>query len=122
LGCLLLVPDLIFVYKVADVEAIIAAQGATLKYLPPYSPDLNLIEHLIAKIKALLRKAAERNVDQLWQTLAKMLDEIQAEECRNYVENAGMFLRKRLSPSTASTSSRQASSTTRVVPLKGVCG
>jgi transposase len=74
---------------VADVEAIIQAQGATLKYLPPYSPDLNPIEQVFAKVKALLRKAAERSIDKLWQTLGKLLDEIQAEECRNYFKNAG---------------------------------
>jgi transposase len=76
-------------HKVADVEAIIAAYGATLKYLPPYSPDLNPIEQVFAKIKALLRKAAERSVDKLWQTLGTLLDEIQAEECQNYFKNAG---------------------------------
>lgn len=76
-------------HKVADVEAIIEAHGATLKYLPPYSPDLNPIEQVFAKIKALLRQAAERTVDQLWQTLGKLLDEVQTEECRNYFENAG---------------------------------
>jgi transposase len=76
-------------HKVADVEAIIAAHGATLKYLPPYSPDLNPIEQGFAKIKALLRKAAERSVDKLWQTLGTLLDEVQAEECQNYFKNAG---------------------------------
>jgi transposase len=76
-------------HKVAEVEAIIAAHGATLKYLPPYSPDLNPIEQVFAKVKALLRQAAERTVDQLWQTLGRLLDEIQAEECRNYFKNAG---------------------------------
>lgn len=76
-------------HKVAEVEAIIEAHGATLKYLPPYSPDLNPIEQVFAKVKALLRQAAERTVDQLWQTLGKLLDEIQVEECRNYFKNAG---------------------------------
>jgi transposase len=76
-------------HKVAEVEAIIAAHGATVKYLPSYSPDLNLIEQVFAKVKALLRRAAERTVDQLWQTLGKLLDEIQVEECRNYFKNAG---------------------------------
>lgn len=76
-------------HKVADVEAIIEAQGATLKYLPPYSPDLNPIEQVFAKVKALLRKAAARTVTQLWQTLGSLLDEVQAEECRNYFQNAG---------------------------------
>jgi transposase len=76
-------------HKVADVEAIIEAHSATLKYLPPYRPDLNPIEQVFAKIKALLRQAAERTVDQLWQTLGKLLDEVQTGECRNYFENAG---------------------------------
>lgn len=75
--------------KGADVEALITAHGATLKYRPPYSPDPNPIEQVFAKIKALLRKAAERAVDQLWQTLGTMLDEIQSEECLNYCKNAG---------------------------------
>jgi transposase len=52
-------------HKVAGVEAIVAAHGAILKYLPPYSPDLNPIEQVFAKLKALLRKAAERTADQL---------------------------------------------------------
>jgi len=53
-------------HKVADVQELIEARGATMKYLPPYSPDLNPIEQVFAKLKALLRKAAERTVDQLW--------------------------------------------------------
>jgi len=52
-------------HKVAEVQGIIEAQGATLKYLPPYSPDLNPIEQAFAKLKALLRKAAERTYDKL---------------------------------------------------------
>ncbi|MBL1263975.1 transposase [Methylomicrobium sp. RS1] len=52
-------------HKVAEVEAIIEAYGTTLKYLPPYSPDLNLIKQGFAKIKALLCKAAEQTIDQL---------------------------------------------------------
>jgi transposase len=77
-------------HKVAGVEAIIAAHGATLKYLPPYSsPDLNPIEQVFTKLKALLRKAAERTADQLWQTLGALLDEVQSGECKNYFKNAG---------------------------------
>ncbi len=76
-------------HKVAEFEAIIAVHGATLKYLPPYSPELNPIEQVFAKLKALLRKAAERTVDQLWQTLGTLLDQVHAEECHSYFENAG---------------------------------
>lgn len=52
-------------HKVEEVQDIIEAQGATMKYLPPYSPDLNPIEQVFAKLKALLRKAAERTYDKL---------------------------------------------------------
>jgi transposase len=67
-------------HKVAEVQGIIKAQGATLKYLPPYSPDLNPIEQVFAKLKALLRKAAERTYDKLWQTTGQLLDQFQANE------------------------------------------
>jgi transposase len=53
-------------HKVAGVREAIAATGATLRPLPPYSPDLNPIENLFAKLKALLRKAAKRTIDTLW--------------------------------------------------------
>ena len=52
----------------------IEARGAELRYLPPYSPDLNPIEQAFAKLKALLRKAAERTVDGLWNAIGKLLD------------------------------------------------
>ena len=76
-------------HKVAEVQGIIEAQGATLKYLPPYSPDLNPIEQVFAKLKAHLRKAAERTVDKLWQSLGAILDQVQAEECLNFFKNSG---------------------------------
>jgi transposase len=53
-------------HKVAGVKEALAAVGAHLRYLPPYSPDLNPIEQLFAKLKALLRKTAPRTVDALW--------------------------------------------------------
>jgi transposase len=56
--------------KVDGVRQALAAAGASLLYLPPYSPDLNPIEQLFAKLKALLRKAAARTKDELWSTLA----------------------------------------------------
>jgi transposase len=58
-------------------------------YLPPYSPDFNPIEQLFAKLKALLRKAAERSVDGLWNRIASLLDAFQPNECANYFRNAG---------------------------------
>ena len=53
-------------HKVAQARRLIEAAGATLRYLPPYSPDFNPIENAFAKLKALLRKAAARTIDQLW--------------------------------------------------------
>ena len=61
-------------HKVAGIAEAIAARGAQLIYLPPYSPDLNPIEQAFAKYKALLRKAAERTVESLWQTIGRIAD------------------------------------------------
>jgi hypothetical protein len=58
-------------------------------YLPPYSPDFNPIEQLFAKLKALLRKAAERSVESLWHRIACLLDTFQPDECANYFRNSG---------------------------------
>ena len=52
----------------------IEAAGASLRYLPPYSPDFNPIENAFAKLKALLRKAAERTVDGLWRAIGRLID------------------------------------------------
>ncbi|MGJ0490328.1 transposase, partial [Methylobacter sp.] len=72
-----------------EVQAIIEAHGATIKYRPPYSPDLNPIEQVFAKLKALLRKAAERSYDKLWQLIGKLLDQFQADECLNLFRHSG---------------------------------
>jgi transposase len=61
----------------------------TVMPLPPYSPDFNPIEQVFAKLKALLRKAAERTVEALWDTLAKLLDQFSPAECENYLRGAG---------------------------------
>ena len=58
-------------------------------HLPPYSPDFNPIEQLFAKLKALLRKAAERSVEGLWNRIACLLDAFTPDECVNYFRNAG---------------------------------
>jgi transposase len=57
--------------------------------LPPYSPDLNLIEQAFAKLKTLLRKAAERTVETTWQRIGSLLSCFEAAECANYFRNAG---------------------------------
>jgi transposase len=75
--------------KVPGVREAIEAAGARLLYLPPYSPDFNPIEQLFAKLKALLRKAAERSVDGLWNRIAALLHAFTPEECANYFRNAG---------------------------------
>jgi transposase len=76
-------------HRLAAVRQRIEAAGARLLYLPPYSPDLNPIENAFAKLKALLRKAAERTVEGLWQAVAESLDAFTPQECRNYFAAAG---------------------------------
>jgi transposase len=67
-------------HKGRAVRATIEAAGALLLYLPPYSPDFNLIENAFSKLKALLRKAAERTVDALWDTIGALISVITATE------------------------------------------
>ena len=67
----------------------IEAAGATLLYLPPYSPDFNPIENAFAKLKALLRKAAERTVEGLWHAIGRIIDLFTPAECTNYFAAAG---------------------------------
>lgn len=76
-------------HKVVGVREAIQARGATLLYLPPYSPDLNPIEMAFSKLKAILRKVAARTVDDLWRAIANALDDFAPHECRNYIANAG---------------------------------
>ena len=76
-------------HKVAGIAEAIAARGAQLIYLPPYSPDLNPIEQAFAKYKALLRKAAERTVESLWHTIGRIADLFPPAECRNFFKSAG---------------------------------
>ncbi len=85
----IVIADNLSSHKVAGVKEAIAARGATILYLPPYSPDLNPIEKLFAKLKALLRKAGERTVDALWAQIGKLLDTFSPDECRNYFACAG---------------------------------
>ena len=73
-------------HKVAGVREAIEARGASLIYLPPYSPDLNPIEQAFAKLKALLRKAAPRTVE-LWTVIS--LSAFSPSECANYLADAG---------------------------------
>ena len=83
------VMDNVATHKVTGIREAITAAGASLLYLPSYSPDLNPIEQVFAKLKALLRKAAARSRDTLWATIATVLDAITPAECRNYLANSG---------------------------------
>ena len=76
-------------HKGAVVREMIAAAGATLLYLPPYSPDFNPIENAFAKLKALLRKASERTVASLWTAIGRLVDLFTPQECANYFAAAG---------------------------------
>ena len=74
---------------VAGVRKAIKKVGAFLLYLPPYSPDLNPIEQLFAKLKALLRKTAARTVEDPWQAIAQLLDKFLPRECTDFFRHAG---------------------------------
>jgi transposase len=76
-------------HKGEEAAALIAAAQAQLRFLPPYSPDLNPIEMAFAKLKALLRKAAKRTRDELWNAIAQHLDDFTPPECANYIRHAG---------------------------------
>jgi transposase len=76
-------------HKGPKVRAMIEAAGAQLLYLPSYSPDFNPIELAFAKLKALLRKAAERTVEALWTAIGRLLDAFTPTECANYFAAAG---------------------------------
>jgi transposase len=85
----LVVMDNLAAHKVDGVRERIAAVGATVWYLPPYSPDFNPIELWFAKFKALLRTARRRTVEELWTTVAACLASFSSTECRNYFRHCG---------------------------------
>jgi transposase len=71
------------------VREAIEEAGCTVLYLPAYSPDLNPIEMAFSKLKRLLRKAAARTVEALWDAIGRLLDQFSPEECANYIRHAG---------------------------------
>jgi transposase len=85
----IVVMDNLSSHKVKGVREAIEAVGATVLYLPPYSPDFNPIEKLFSKLKALLRKAAKRSLRTLWQEIGRLLNSISPRECYNYFASAG---------------------------------
>lgn len=76
-------------HKGKAVRRAIRAAGAKLFFLPPYSPDLNPIEQAFAKLKTLLRKAAERTVETTWKRIGTLLEAFSPHECANYFANSG---------------------------------
>lgn len=76
-------------HKGQAVRKAIRAAGAKLFFLPPYSPDLNPIEQVFAKLKTLLRKAEERTIEATWQRIGALLSRFTPDECSNYLVNAG---------------------------------
>jgi transposase len=83
------VMDNLSIHKVAGVQEAIRAARASVLYLPSYSPDFNPIEQLFAKLKTLLRKAAARTQDALWETIGTSLEDFTLAECHNYIVNSG---------------------------------
>jgi transposase len=76
-------------HKGPGVQAAIEAAGATVRYLPPYSPDFNPIEKAFSKLKAHLRKAAERTRDALWDRIGTLIDQVSPTECANFFTATG---------------------------------
>ena len=76
-------------HKGQRVRDLIEAAGASLLYLPPYSPDFNPIENAFAKLKAMLRKAAARTLEGLWSVIGRLIDTFTPQECANYFAAAG---------------------------------
>jgi transposase len=85
----IVVMDNLSAHKNEKVRETIEAAGAELRYLPPYSPDLNPIEQAFAKLKAHLRKAAERSIAALWDRIGSTLNDFSPEECRNFFNHLG---------------------------------
>jgi transposase len=85
----IVVMDNLSSHKGPRARALIEEAGAVLRFLPPYSPDLNPIENAFAKLKALLRKAAERTVDALWSAIGRFVDLFSPAECVNYFSACG---------------------------------
>jgi hypothetical protein len=76
-------------HKGKAVRRAIRAAGAHLLFLPPYSPDLNPIEMMFAKLKTLLRKADQRSIAAVWHRIGGLLGEFSPAECTNYLRHAG---------------------------------
>ena len=89
----LVVMDNLSSHKGPRVRAMIGAAGATLAYLPPYSPDLNPIELAFSKVKQALRSAAHRTADALWSSMQAVLDRVTATDADGFFRHCGYTLR-----------------------------
>ena len=85
----IVVMDNLPAHKSVGVRNAIEAAGASLRHLPPYSPDFNPIEQAFSKLKALLRKAAARTIPDLWAAIAEAIPLFSQRECANYFQAAG---------------------------------
>ena len=81
-------------HKGVRVRALIESVGATVLYLPPYSPDLNPIENAFSKVKQLMRSAEHRTRDALWNDTQRMLDEIKPDDARGFFRHCGYGLQE----------------------------
>ena len=91
----IVVMDNLSSHKGGRIEQMIQAAGATLLYLPPYSPDLNPIEPAFAKLKQLLRSAGHRTMAGLWQDVQRMLDLITRSDAAGFYRHCGYTLQKK---------------------------
>jgi transposase len=85
----IVIMDNVATHKINGVAKAIEAVGAILLYLPQYSPDLNPIEQAFSKLKALLRKAAERTVPSLYRRVGKLFASFTAADCANFLQHSG---------------------------------
>lgn len=76
-------------HKLSSIREAIERTGAKLLFLPPYSPDFNPIEMAFSKVKALLKKAGARKLEDLWNAVAEAIDALKPQDIRNYFKAAG---------------------------------
>jgi transposase len=77
-------------HKSARVNETVEKAGGRLRFLPPYSPDLNPIEKMWSKVKALLRSAAKRTVADLWDAIGAALRQVSSSDCRGFFRSCGI--------------------------------
>lgn len=85
--------DNLSAHKVEGVVDAIKSAKSKVRYLPPYSPDLNPIEQLFSKIKSMVRSEGKRTMETLWTSLGKIMNKIQRSECINYIKHCGYKIR-----------------------------